>query len=337
LRAKRVDLHARIGRVLDQQFPDTKENNPEVIARHYAEAGLASEAIDYWQRAGNRAAKRSANQEAVAHFRRAKQLIESLPDRGAFAEQELQLLIALGPALMTTRSSATPEIGSIYARASELARLTGRMADLFPTIWGAWLVAFVGGDFQAAKRLLDELFDIANTTKENALMLQAHHAAWPTLWVRSQGIYGHTFRARQTLYWPCIGPTRSIHARSTCACPICTRRISNRSTCAGATLRPNQSSMHTGGFCSQRRQYGRWDHRGLHPTDYSRYTTTEAGHQAFATNRPSGRDRVQKSESKFRHGRRSKSTTKRAADRWKPLISRSRMPGRKRGCLSDGT
>ena len=183
LRAKRVELHARIARVLDQQFPDTKENNPEVIARHYAEAGLAPEAIDYWQRAGNRAAKRSANQEAVAHFRRAKQLLETLPDRAAFAEQELQLLIALGPALMTTRSSAAPEIGSIYARAGELARLTGRMADLFPTIWGAWLVAFISGDLPAAKRLLNELFTIANTTKENALILQAHHAAWPTFWV----------------------------------------------------------------------------------------------------------------------------------------------------------
>ena len=183
LRPKRVELHARIARVLDQQFPDTKENNPEVIARHYAEAGLAPEAIDYWQRAGNRAAKRSANQEAVAHFRRAKQLLETLPDRAAFAEQELQLLIALGPALMTTRSSAAPEIGSIYARAGELARLTGRMADLFPTIWGAWLVAFISGDLPAAKRLLNELFTIANTTKENALILQAHHAAWPTFWV----------------------------------------------------------------------------------------------------------------------------------------------------------
>jgi predicted ATPase len=148
LRAKRLDLHARIGRILDQDFPDTKENNPEIIARHYTEAGVASEAIDYWQRAGNRAAKRSANQEAVSHFRRAKQLIESLPDRGAFTEQELQLLIALGPALMTTRSSAAPEIGSIYGRAAELARLTGRMADLFPTIWGAGLLLLLEAIFR---------------------------------------------------------------------------------------------------------------------------------------------------------------------------------------------
>ena len=84
---------------------------------------------------------------------------------------------------MGARDSYAPSIGSIYARAGELARLTGRIADLFPTIWGAWLVAFISGDLPAAKRLLDELFNIANTTKENALILQAHHAAWPTSWV----------------------------------------------------------------------------------------------------------------------------------------------------------
>ena len=99
------------------------------------------QAIDYWQRAGNRAARRSANQEAVAHFRRGRELLVTLPDKAGFAEQELQLLIALGPALMTTRSSAAPEIGSVYARAGELARQTGRMADLFPSVWGARLNA----------------------------------------------------------------------------------------------------------------------------------------------------------------------------------------------------
>jgi len=183
LRTKRIEIHARIARVIDQQFPEIKENNPEVLARHCTEGGLVPQAIDYWQRAGNRAARRSANQEAVAHFRRGRELLVTLPDKAGFAEQELQLLIALGPALMTTRSSAAPEIGSVYARAGELARQTGRMADLFPSVWGARLVAFTSGDFAAARRFLDQLFDIANTTNENALALQAHHAAWHTFWV----------------------------------------------------------------------------------------------------------------------------------------------------------
>jgi predicted ATPase len=162
---------------------DVCETQPEVLARHYTQAELAQQAIGYWQRAGDRAAKRSANQEAVAHFRNARELLEALPDKAAHAEQELQLLIALGPALMTTRSSAAPEIGSVYARARELAGNSGRVADLFPTVWGAWLVAFTSGDFATAGRLLDELFGMANTSGDSALILQAHHAAWPTFMV----------------------------------------------------------------------------------------------------------------------------------------------------------
>ena len=120
--------------------------------------------------------------------------------------------------------------------------------------------------------------------------------------------------------WPCTGPTRSTRARSTSppsAPAICTRRISTltRSTRGGATLRPNQSGMHTGWFCSQRGQYGHWDHGGLHPTDYGRYTTTEAGYQAFAGNRPSARGRVQKSETKLWDGRRSNATAGGATDK----------------------
>ena len=140
---------------------------------------MAEQAINYWQRAGNRAAKRSANQEAVAHFRNAIELLETLPERAEHAEQELQLLIALGPALMTTTSSAAPEIGRVYARARELARNAQRIADLFPTVWGASLVAFTAGDLATAGRLVDELLGMASTSGDSALTLQAHHAAWP--------------------------------------------------------------------------------------------------------------------------------------------------------------
>jgi class 3 adenylate cyclase/predicted ATPase len=183
LRARRHDLHASIASVLERQFPDVCETQPEVLAGHYAQAGLAAQAIDYWQRAGDRAAKRSANQEAVAHFRNAIELLETLPDRAACAEQELQLLLALGPALMTTRSSAAPEIGGVYARARELARNAQRVADIFPTVWGASLVAFTAGDLATAARLVDELLDMANTSGDSALTLQAHHAAWPNFMV----------------------------------------------------------------------------------------------------------------------------------------------------------
>jgi class 3 adenylate cyclase/tetratricopeptide (TPR) repeat protein len=183
LRARRSDLHARIASVLEQRFPDLAEIQPEILAQHYARAGKLQEAIGYWQRAGNHAARRSANREAITHFRKALQLLEALPERAGHVEQELQLLLALGPALMTTTSSAAPEIASVYTRARELAGSARRTADLFPTVWGAWLVAFTRGDFPTSSRLLDELFGMTDAEGNSALTLQAHHAAWPFFWV----------------------------------------------------------------------------------------------------------------------------------------------------------
>jgi predicted ATPase len=183
LREPRRALHARIAEALQQQSPEIAESQPELLGRHFREAGLTQQAIRYLQMAGERAVKRSANIEAVTHLEKAKELLEAMPDRAAHANQELQLLIALGPAMMATRSSTAPEIGAVYARARELARNAGRIADLFPTIWGAWLVAFSGGDLATAGRLLDELFSFADTSRSDALKLQAHHAAWPTLMV----------------------------------------------------------------------------------------------------------------------------------------------------------
>ena len=182
LREKRQQLHARIAGVLDRQF-NVGDSQPELLARHYTLAMMPRDAITYWQRAGDRATKKSANKEAITHFRNALQLLETLAERASYAEQELQLLLSLGPALMTTRSSVAPEIGRVYARARELASAGHRIADLFPTVWGAWLIAFSAGDFATAARLTDELFGMADASGNPELALQAHHAAWPSLMV----------------------------------------------------------------------------------------------------------------------------------------------------------
>ena len=117
LRAKRQELHGRIAKALEANFRQVAETQPEVLAHHLTAAGLSERAFEYWRRAGERAAKRSANLEAVSHLRHGLQLLESLPDRAAHAEEELRLLTALGPALMTTRSSADPEVEQVYRRA----------------------------------------------------------------------------------------------------------------------------------------------------------------------------------------------------------------------------
>ena len=55
LREPRRALHARIAETLESQFAEIAENQPEVLGRHFTEAGMSETAIRYWSKAGERA------------------------------------------------------------------------------------------------------------------------------------------------------------------------------------------------------------------------------------------------------------------------------------------
>ena len=57
-----------VARIIEEKFPALKETHPEVLARHWTEAGLSFEAIQYWKLAGRRAAEHSAHAEAIGHL-----------------------------------------------------------------------------------------------------------------------------------------------------------------------------------------------------------------------------------------------------------------------------
>jgi predicted ATPase len=64
LREPRRALHTRIAEALESQFPEIAENQPELLARHCSEAGLAENAIRYWLEAARQARNRYALAEA---------------------------------------------------------------------------------------------------------------------------------------------------------------------------------------------------------------------------------------------------------------------------------
>jgi predicted ATPase len=58
LREPRRALHARIAETLESQFADDAENRPEVLARHFTEAGLIEKAVGLWGKAGRQSVER---------------------------------------------------------------------------------------------------------------------------------------------------------------------------------------------------------------------------------------------------------------------------------------
>jgi predicted ATPase len=122
--------------VLAAQFPETAETQPELLAHHYTEAGLAAQAIPYWLRAGQGAIQHSANPEAVAHLSKGLGLLKTLPESSERTRQELMLQMALASPLMVTKGYAAPELEHVYTRARELCQQVGETPERFQVLRG---------------------------------------------------------------------------------------------------------------------------------------------------------------------------------------------------------
>src|SRR5262245_3554488 len=68
LKSTRQHYHQRIAEVLEAQFPETAEAQPELLAHHYTEAGLNAQVVSYWYKVGQRASERSVHVEAISHL-----------------------------------------------------------------------------------------------------------------------------------------------------------------------------------------------------------------------------------------------------------------------------
>jgi tetratricopeptide (TPR) repeat protein len=152
LRSRRRTLHASIARMLVDQFPTMVERLPEVVARHFAEAGAAEEAVGYWRTAGQIATARSANQEAVKFFEQALSALDELPESRPVQEQGFDIrldlrrvLIQLGEVrqvLEQLRQAETlaEELSDDYRRGRVCAFMTnvhGQLGELDePLAWG---------------------------------------------------------------------------------------------------------------------------------------------------------------------------------------------------------
>src|ERR1700736_47076 len=139
LKRTRQQYHEQAAKLLEDRFPEVASTQPELVAHHYTEANCPAEAIAYWHKAGAAAASKSANVEAVDQFRRGLALVDALPDMRERAERELDLQMALGPALLATKSFSHPDIGRAYARAWELCRQLDDYSREFTALRGLFM------------------------------------------------------------------------------------------------------------------------------------------------------------------------------------------------------
>ncbi len=203
LRRTRQQYHQNIAQVLVEHFPETAEAEPELLAHHYTEADQNEDAISYWQRAGQRAIRRSAYVEAIAHLTQGLALLTTLPETPARLQQELDLQVALGPALMATKGYGAPDVERAYARARELCQQIGDTPQLFPVLRGLMLYYMVGGQLQTASQLGEQLLSLAQSQPEPARLMLAHFMLGSVLFYRGEPASAHTHHTQAiAIYTP---------------------------------------------------------------------------------------------------------------------------------------
>ena len=174
LKRTRQQYHHQIAQVLEQQFTEVAETQPELLAQHYTEAGLTAQALGYWQQAGQRASEHSAYQEAINHVTTGLSLLQTLPETLARQQQELPLQLALGTATLTVHGFSAPEVEAAYTRARVLCQQLGDTQDVFPVLYGLFQFYFARADFSLAHQLAENLLGLAEQRDEPPLSVIAH-------------------------------------------------------------------------------------------------------------------------------------------------------------------
>ncbi len=151
------------------------------VARHYERAGMPARAIPHYVIAAKSSRTRYADKEAIEYFTRALQLLQSLPQTSRRDEQELEILILLGPALVSTQGYAAPEVGRVYDRGRLLCEFLDARQTYFPVLWGSWVFHVVRANFQTARELATRFRHLADDCGNTTLVAAGHFMMGCTL------------------------------------------------------------------------------------------------------------------------------------------------------------
>jgi class 3 adenylate cyclase/tetratricopeptide (TPR) repeat protein len=181
LRERRRGLHARIAEVLETQFPEIAESQPELVARHCTEAALIEKSAVFWAKAGRQSLVRSALVEGIAQVSRALDQMATLAATPALRQERIALQVAVIVPLMHLKGFSSPEPKAATERARVLIEQAEALGEplenpllLYSVLLGAWFTnvgAFNGG---ALRTLAAQFLALAEKQKAAVPILLGH-------------------------------------------------------------------------------------------------------------------------------------------------------------------
>jgi predicted ATPase/class 3 adenylate cyclase len=191
LKSRRQPLHGQIAHALEERFVDIVASQPEIAAHHFTEAGLVGRAVDYWLKAGQHAARRSANAEALNHLARGFELLPNIDDPILRNKSELLLQTLLGHSLLATKGWSVESVKRAYTRALQLCKESGLDEHTLPAVFGLWTWNFLRAALDEAQALAEHLVNTAENADDSVFKVLAHEALGFTLFARGNFAAAH--------------------------------------------------------------------------------------------------------------------------------------------------
>ena len=181
LKSRRQVLHRRVAEVLRDNLAATASVEPELLAHHFSQAGLAEAAIEWWAKAGQRSLERSALGEAAAQITRALEQIAALPATPALRREQIKLQVALITPLLHVKGFAAPEPKAAAERARlliEQAEALGEPPEdpllLFSVLYGFWVANIVAFNGDAVRELAAQFLALAEKQRATVPLMIGH-------------------------------------------------------------------------------------------------------------------------------------------------------------------
>lgn len=178
--ARRARLHREIGLERERAWGADAPRIAGELAHHFEQAGDGQRALGYFATAGDRAARRYANREAVAYLRKALRLLRAQPSSTERDDVELLLRLSASAPLAATQGYASADLADNLNRITALTRTTEATEASLPILLGLWSLHIVRGDLKEARKLGDRLVDIAATSEDRITHLQAQRVVGGT-------------------------------------------------------------------------------------------------------------------------------------------------------------
>jgi len=164
LQSTRRLYHSKIAQALESGEHSKGAVEPEILAYHFAEAGMIEHSVDCWLRAARKARLNSNPVEATTHYAQVSAMLARWTevDEVIAANKKLDMLTGLGACHIALKGYGSDEARVCFESAETVAQRLGKNDKVMRIRFGLEAYCFMRGDFQKAQAISQSCFDMAS-------------------------------------------------------------------------------------------------------------------------------------------------------------------------------